>query len=107
MTAPKVFIPVQNGGSSDYFIVRTAANTYIENTGNKIARAFAAGKDIDGQDVLFRIDEDGEINLTTTGSDPSVGASWASATYGAGETSSKVNVAMGLPFVPRPVAGRG
>ena len=91
MAAPKVFIPVQNGGATDYFIVRTAANTYIENAGSKIARAFASGKDVDGQDVLFRIDEDGEINLTTTGSDPNVGASWAAATYGAGETSSKVN----------------
>ena len=91
MTDPKVFIPVQNGGATDYFIVRTGAATYIENTGNKIARAFAAGKDIDGQDVLYRVDEDGEINLTTTGSDPSAGASWAGATYGVGETSSKVN----------------
>lgn len=91
MAAPKVFIPVQNGGASDYFIVRSAANTYIENAGNKIARAFAAGKDIDGQDVLYRIDEDGEINLTTTGSDPSAGASWASATYGVGSTNSLVN----------------
>lgn len=91
MAAPKVFIPVQNGGATDYFIVRTAANTYIENAGNKIARAFAAGKDVDGQDILWRIDEDGELNSTTTGSDPSAGASWAGATYGAGETSSLVN----------------
>jgi hypothetical protein len=91
MAAPKVFIPVQNGGATDYFIVRIAANTYIENAGNKIARAFAAGKDIDGQDVLYRVDEDGELNLTTTGSDPNLGASWAGATYGAGETSSRVN----------------
>lgn len=91
MAAPKVFIPVQNGGATDYFIVRTAANTYIENAGSKIARAFAAGKDIDGQDVLYRIDEDGELNLTTTGSDPSVGASWAGSTYSAGETSSRAN----------------
>lgn len=91
MAAPKVFIPVQNGGATDYFITRTAANTYIENTGSKIARAFAAGKDIDGQDVLYRVDEDGELNLTTTGSDPNLAASWAGSTYGAGETSSRVN----------------
>jgi hypothetical protein len=91
MAAPKVFIPVQAGGATDYFIVRTGAATYIENTGNLISRAFAAGKDVDGQDVLYRIDEDGELNATTTGNDPATGASWAGATYNAGETSSKVN----------------
>lgn len=91
MASPKVFIPVQDGGATDYFIVRTAVNTYIENAGNKIARAFAAGKDVDGQDVLYRVDENGEINLTTTGSDPSAGASWAAATYGLGEASGRVN----------------
>lgn len=99
MAAPKVFIPVQNGGASDYFIVRTAANTYIENAGNKIARAFAAGKDVDGQDILWRIDEDGELNSTTTGSDPSAGASWGGRDLRRGRNVEPVNVCLIVFFL--------
>lgn len=90
MSAPKVFIPVQNGGATDYFIVRTAASTYIENAGNKIATALAAIKDIDGEDIMVRADENGRLNVTTANADPSAGASWAGSTYGVGSVNSKV-----------------
>lgn len=93
MAAPKVFIPVQNGGATDYFIVRTGANTYVENTGTKRAVALAVVKDSVGEDVMARVTEEGRLNLTTEDTDPNAGASWATSggTYGIGETSALVN----------------
>lgn len=90
MSSPKVFIPVQNGGATDYFIVRTAANTYSENGGSKVATALAAVKDKDGEDIMVRANEDGRLNATTANADPATGASWAAATYGVGPTNTKV-----------------
>jgi hypothetical protein len=91
MSVPKVFIPVQNGAATDGFIIRSAANTYAEQASPLVARAMCAGKDIDGQDVMFRVDGNGRINLTTYNADPTTTGSWAGATYDAGETSARVN----------------
>lgn len=90
MASPKMFIAVQ-GGSTDYFIVRSAANTYAVNAGSKVAKAFAVAKDIDGEDIVARIDENGKVNFTTADTDPDAGASWAAAVYAVGETSVGVN----------------
>lgn len=91
MSAPYVFIPVQGSESDDYFIVRTAANTYAKTSANKRAQAMAAGKDVDGEDIVWRIDESGRLNATTTDSDPNSSGSWAGATYATGEGSVKAN----------------
>lgn len=91
MSAPKMFISVQNGGATDYLIQRTAANTYSEITGTKRAVAVATVKDSNGDDVLARVTESGKLNLTTADTDPDAGASWAAAEYSIGETSALVN----------------
>lgn len=91
MATPHMYFPVQYSGATDYFIRRTAANTYAETGANKRAQAMCAGKDIDGEDVVWRIDENGRLNATTADSDPNSAGSWAGATYATGEGSSKVN----------------
>jgi hypothetical protein len=91
MASPQIYIPVQKGGVTDYFIVRTAANTYQENTGAKRAVALGVGKDSVGEWVMWRVNEDGKLNQTTADSDPNAGASWSGSVYAVGETSGIVN----------------
>lgn len=91
MAAPKIFIPVQGLLSTDGFIVRTAVNTYAKQSSNLRASCFGAGKDAEGEDVLWRINENGRLNSSIPDTDPATTANWAGQTFAVGETSSRAN----------------
>lgn len=91
MASPKVFVFVQKGGANDYFLTRTGAATYIENTGSLRGVAGGIAKDSVGEDVLARVNENGRLVYTTEDTDPDASASWAAASYAIGETSVQVN----------------
>lgn len=89
MPAPKVYIARPSATATDYMVERTGAGTYAVSSNNKYASALGVAKDPGGKDVLWRVDENGQLNQSVAGNDPALGPSWALATYPIGETSSR------------------
>lgn len=72
--------------ATDYFVERQTGPTYAITSANKVAMAFGVGKDVDGEDVLWRVAEDGKLYQSVAGEDPDTSGSWAAAGYPVGET---------------------
>lgn len=87
LSAPEILIAVQ-GGATDYFVRRTASTpTYAATAANKVAVAIGEGKDPTNEAVVWRVDENGELNQLVAGGDPDSAGSWAGSTHPIGETS--------------------
>jgi hypothetical protein len=92
--APRVYIARQSATATDYFIVRTAANTYSTTTANFRADAICAGKDSSGANVLWIVDPDangGQLRQCVADADPQTPGSWGGTTYPVGEVSVRSN----------------
>jgi hypothetical protein len=87
MASPKVYIARPSPVATDYMVERTGANTYIVSPNNKYAASLGVIKDIDGEDALVRIDENGRLNYAIPDNNPSTPTGWAAASYSIGETS--------------------
>lgn len=85
--AAKMYIARYGGISgANYFVRRSAANTYAVTAANKYATMLEPGKDAVGADVLWRADENGKLNQSVADSDPEAGGSWATAVFPTGPT---------------------
>ena len=92
--APRVYIARQSATATDYFVVRTAANTYSLSTSNFRADAICAGKDSTGANVLWIVDPDangGQLRQCVADADPQTPGSWGATTYPVGEVSVRAN----------------
>lgn len=90
MTTPKMFVARPSSTVTDYMVRRTGAGAWAVSGNNKYAAAIGNAKDSTGDDVLWRVDENGKLNASLGDNDPDTGASWAGELVDAGESSIKV-----------------
>jgi hypothetical protein len=91
MSSPKMYVARPSTNTADYMVERTGDGTYAVSANNKYAASLAVGKDPDGEDIIWRVTENGKLNASLADTNPSNSANWAGATYPAGEGSVKIN----------------